>query len=157
MILSPKDKRSVTAGLILILSASAILTVDEELREFRDAIARRSLSDELAADGTSSAIELICTGIIVGILYVFTRPNLAALAILSGTDVIGHYGYDEDTKLGRRDGTFVLGIRWGVGNTVGLLLVGGLLVYIQSMASTDWYKLVLWLVRSYTRVLAYFH
>jgi hypothetical protein len=134
-----RGKRAITAGAFTLLVALAILTADDELKETRNLMMyRRNLSDEL--DGSTaamSAIEVIHTGVLVGTLYVLTGPNLAAIATLSGTDVIDRCD-DGATKKNRRDGTFLLGVRWGIGNSGGLLLVGALLVHLQSMASTEW-------------------
>ena len=128
-----------TAGALTLLAASAILTADDELKEIRDFMYRRTLGDEVTVGGTGamSAIEILHTGVLVGTLYVLTGPNLAALATLSGTDVIDHCN-DGDAKKNKRDGTFLLGIRWGLGNALGLLVIGGLLVSLQSLDSSQW-------------------
>lgn len=140
-----KGKRAVSAGALSLLAASAILTADDELKELRDFIYRRNLGDEVRGDVTNramSALELIHTGIIVGTLYVLTGPNLAAIATLSGTDVIDH---NDDAKKKRRDGTFMIGIRWGIGNAIGLILVGGLLIWLQSLSTTEWAQMDYWI------------
>jgi hypothetical protein len=82
----------------------------------------------------SSIIELFKTSIIVGTLYTLTGPNLAALATLSGTDIINHRDDDSDDrkKEKRRTESFLLGIRWGIGNSLGILLVGSILIILQS-------------------------
>eukprot|EP00571_Detonula_confervacea_P015853 CAMPEP_0172300754 /NCGR_PEP_ID=MMETSP1058-20130122/2776_1 /TAXON_ID=83371 /ORGANISM="Detonula confervacea, Strain CCMP 353" /LENGTH=364 /DNA_ID=CAMNT_0013010639 /DNA_START=68 /DNA_END=1159 /DNA_ORIENTATION=- len=75
-----------------------------------------------------STFELINTGIIMGIIHVLTGPDhLSALATLVGTKVQSHT---------RRD-AFLLGVRWGIGHSVGLLLVGGLLIAMQE-SSGEW-------------------
>lgn len=82
----------------------------------------------------ASIIELIHTSMVVGALYTLTGPNLAALATLSGTDIINHRDDDSDDRKRekRRIESFLLGIRWGIGNSIGILLVGGILISIQS-------------------------
>lgn len=146
MAMFSKGKRAVSAGALSLLATSAILTADDELKELRDFIYRRNLGDEVRGATTSramSALELIQTGIIVGTLYVLTGPNLAAIATLSGTDVIDHC--NDDAKKNRRDGTFTIGIRWGIGNSIGLLLVGGLLIWLQSLSTMEWALMDFWI------------
>ncbi|KAL3802625.1 hypothetical protein HJC23_011949 [Cyclotella cryptica] len=146
MTLFTKGKRAISAGALSLLAATAILTADDELKELRDFIYRRNLGDEISGDVTNramSALEVFRTGIIVGTLYVLTGPNLAAIATLSGTDVIDHC--NDDAKKNRRDGTLLIGIRWGIGNSIGLLLVGGLLIWLQSLSTIEWAQMDFWI------------
>jgi hypothetical protein len=82
----------------------------------------------------ASIIELFKTSTIVGTLYTLNGPNLAALATLSGTDIINHRDDDSDDrkKEKQRTESFLLGIRWGIGNSLGILLVGTILISLQS-------------------------
>lgn len=95
----------------------------------------------------ASIIELLRTSMVVGALYTLTGPNLAALATLSGTDIINHRDDDSDDRKveKRRIESFLLGIRWGIGNSLGILLVGGILISIQSGDPEDeWVWMDLW-------------
>jgi hypothetical protein len=97
----------------------------------------------------SSIVELLKTAMVVGTLYTLTGPNLAALATLSGTDIINRRDYDSDDhrkKKKRKVETFLLGIRWGIGNSIGILLVGGILISLQpNDPSGDWVWMDYWL------------
>jgi hypothetical protein len=87
---------------------------------------------------TSSHVlfNLLHTSIIVGSLYTLTGPNLAAIATLSGVDVDTqeHDGNDLDDSQKnrrRRTKTFLLGIGWGVGSSIGIMFIVGILMVIQ--------------------------
>ena len=88
----------------------------------------------------NTILELIKTSIIVGALYTLTGPNLAALATLSGTDILNH-GFDDlediQQKKKRKVDTFSLGLRWGIGNSIGILVVGASIISLQSGDPTD--------------------
>ena len=67
---------------------------------------------------------LLSTGIIVGILNVFTKPNhLSSIATLSGMNI------SNDRS---RCASFKLGINWGIGNSISTLVVGSVLIAIES-------------------------
>ena len=75
-----------------------------------------------------STIELINTGILMGIIHVITGPDhLSAIATLSGTNIQRHSRHE----------SFLLGIKWGLGHSCGLLLVGGILIALEQ-TSGDW-------------------
>ena len=77
----------------------------------------------------STSIELVNTGILMGIIHVLTGPDhLSALATLSGGDISGRAG---------SLGGFLLGVRWGVGHSLGLVVVGGILIAAEE-SSSDW-------------------
>mmetsp|Transcript_6691 Transcript_6691/g.11739 ORF Transcript_6691/g.11739 Transcript_6691/m.11739 type:complete len:373 (+) Transcript_6691:89-1207(+) len=79
---------------------------------------------------SSTKLELINTGILMGIIHVLTGPDhLSALATLCGTNI-----HTQDHS--RRE-AFLLGIRWGIGHSFGLLVVGGLLIAMEE-SSGDW-------------------
>lgn len=64
----------------------------------------------------------------MGIIHVLTGPDhLSALATLVGTKV---------QSQNRRE-AFLLGVRWGLGHSFGLLIVGGLLIGFQE-SSDEW-------------------
>lgn len=98
----------------------------------------------------SSIIDLLHTSIIVGSLYTLTGPNLAAIATLSGIDIGAqeHDGNDLDDSQKnrrRRTKTFLLGIGWGVGSSIGIMLIVGILMVIRGddtnqewMLMDDW-------------------
>eukprot|EP00581_Thalassiosira_minuscula_P016358 CAMPEP_0183713100 /NCGR_PEP_ID=MMETSP0737-20130205/8066_1 /TAXON_ID=385413 /ORGANISM="Thalassiosira miniscula, Strain CCMP1093" /LENGTH=369 /DNA_ID=CAMNT_0025941849 /DNA_START=214 /DNA_END=1320 /DNA_ORIENTATION=- len=76
----------------------------------------------------SVVLELVSTGILMGIIHVLTGPDhLSALATLCGI---------QTHKLHRSE-AFFLGIRWGVGHSFGLLIVGGLLIVLEQ-SSGEW-------------------
>lgn len=80
-----------------------------------------------------STSELISTGILMGIIDVLTGPDhLSALATLCGTNIQTHNNLNHS----RRE-AFFLGIRWGVGHSFGLLIVGGLLIVLEE-SSGEW-------------------
>lgn len=84
-----------------------------------------------------STAELINTGIIMGIIHVLTGPDhLSALATLSGTSIGKSKG-----------GSFLLGIKWGIGHSVGLIIVGGALIAAEqgSGANSEWIEMNSWL------------
>jgi hypothetical protein len=99
----------------------------------------------------SSIIDLLHTSIIVGSLYTLTGPNLAAIATLSGIDinVEDHHGdyLDGNQKIRRRrPNSFLLGIRWGVGSSIGIILIAAILIGIQSDdANQEWLWMDDWL------------
>ena len=79
--------------------------------------------------------ELVQTGIVMGIIYVLTGPDhLSALATLAGT--LGHNG-DNGGGDTRRE-AFLLGVRWGIGHSCGLLLLCGILITIEQEESGEW-------------------
>ncbi|KAL3774836.1 hypothetical protein HJC23_005415 [Cyclotella cryptica] len=96
----------------------------------------------------SATSELFLTAVIVGTLYTLTGPNLAALATLSGADILNHNLDDDNSdcnkKKKRRRESFLLGIRWGIGNSIGLLLVGGILIGLQNDTSVEWVWMDYW-------------
>lgn len=64
----------------------------------------------------------------MGIIHVLTGPDhLSALATLSGTNIHRHTRFD----------SFFLGVKWGIGHSFGLLLVGGILISMEE-TSGDW-------------------
>lgn len=67
---------------------------------------------------------LLSTGIIVGILNVITKPDhLSSMATLSGMNI------SNDRT---RCDSFKLGINWGIGNSISTLVVGRVLISIES-------------------------
>ena len=75
-----------------------------------------------------STAELINTGILMGIIHVLTGPDhLSAIATLSGTNI----------ERNTRRSSFMLGVKWGLGHSFGLLLVGGILIGLEE-SSGDW-------------------
>ena len=97
---------------------------------------------------SSTFLELIKTSVIVGALYTLTGPNLAALATLSGTDLLNHDDDLKDTqkKKKRQVDTFSLGLRWGIGNSIGIVAVGVILISLQSNdPADDWVWMDYWL------------
>mmetsp|Transcript_19234 Transcript_19234/g.35377 ORF Transcript_19234/g.35377 Transcript_19234/m.35377 type:complete len:384 (+) Transcript_19234:66-1217(+) len=77
----------------------------------------------------SATMELINTGILMGIIHVLTGPDhLSALATLSGTNI--------SNRRSHRDG-FLLGIRWGLGHSLGILIVGSVLIAVEE-SSSEW-------------------
>jgi hypothetical protein len=72
---------------------------------------------------------------LLGALHTLAAPNLAALATISGIDIIDHRDddLDDNSKKQRRKGrSFFLGIQWGLGNAFGVLLIGIILIGLQS-------------------------
>ena len=84
-----------------------------------------------------SYVELMYTGILMGILHVVTGPDhLASLATLSGTTSLS--ASTKPNSSSRMGGSFVLGVKWGVGHSIGLLVVGGILIVIEAGGSSEW-------------------
>jgi hypothetical protein len=83
-----------------------------------------------------STAELINTGILMGVIHVITGPDhLSALATLSGTNI---------KRAGAAGGgairlNFLLGVRWGLGHSVGLLFVGGILIAAEEGSDSEWF------------------
>lgn len=76
----------------------------------------------------STTIELFGTGVVMGVIHTLTGPDhLSALATLSGTNI------SSQTFLA----SFLLGIKWGLGHSLGLLVVGGILIAMEE-GSNDW-------------------
>ena len=75
-----------------------------------------------------SGIELASTGLLMGIIHVLAGPDhLSALATLSGTNIrSNNNGYLE---------SFLLGIKWGLGHAIGLIVVGAILISIEQSAN----------------------
>ncbi|KAL7537323.1 hypothetical protein ACHAWF_005736 [Thalassiosira exigua] len=86
-----------------------------------------------------SASELVATGILMGILHVLTGPDhLSALATLCGTSVLNvRVDGSDDGRCRRRLDAFLLGVRWGLGHSLGLLAAGGILIALED-ASGEW-------------------
>lgn len=96
-----------------------------------------------------SAAELISTGILMGTLHVLTGPDhLSALATLSSTDLSSRAKRNEEQDIQPRKfdcRAFLLGVRWGVGHSMGLIVVGGILIGIQEgTTSGEWIGLNNW-------------
>lgn len=81
---------------------------------------------------------LLSTGIIVGILNVFTKPDhLSSMATLSGMNI------SNDRS---RCDSFKLGINWGIGNSISTLVVGSVLIAIESPqvgVDIQWWSVVI--------------
>lgn len=76
------------------------------------------------------SIDLINTGILMGVIHVLTGPDhLSAMATLSGTNISD-----------KRISNFLLGIRWGLGHSLGLLVVGGTLIAMEE-SSSEWIEM----------------
>jgi hypothetical protein len=75
--------------------------------------------------------DLLNTSALVGALYALTGPNLAAIATLAGTDIVGHPHvelYNGRKKRRRTADAFALGLNWGIGSSISIILVGGILI-----------------------------
>jgi len=74
------------------------------------------------------ATQLASTGLLMGIIHVLAGPDhLSALATLSGTNIrSNNNGYLE---------SFLLGIKWGLGHAIGLIVVGAILISIEQSAN----------------------
>lgn len=76
-----------------------------------------------------SEAQLASTGLLMGIIHVLAGPDhLSALATLSGTNIrsSGNNGYLE---------SFLLGIKWGLGHAIGLIVVGAILISVEQSAN----------------------
>ena len=107
-------------------------SVPTDLR--RRSLAVIAIRQLAAANGDISRlsyVELMYTGILMGILHVITGPDhLASLATLSASA--------KPNSSSRMGGSFVLGVKWGVGHSIGLLVVGGILIVIEAGGSSEW-------------------
>ena len=75
----------------------------------------------------SEAIKLATTGLLMGFIHVLAGPDhLSALATLSGTNIRSGNGNVE---------SFILGVKWGLGHAVGLIIVGAILISIEMTVS----------------------
>ena len=78
----------------------------------------------------STTIELINTGILMGIVHVLTGPDhLSALATLNGMNISKQQHSNNNCD------SFLLGIKWGLGHSLGLLVVGGMLIVMEESGS----------------------
>ena len=84
-----------------------------------------------------ATIELITTGVLMGIIDVVTGPDhLAALATLTGADI--------KSPSHQRSSGFFLGIKWGLGHSLGIIVAGSTLIALDAssgkevMNSSDW-------------------
>lgn len=98
----------------------------------------------------SVLLELLNTSMIVGALHTLAAPNLAALATLSGIDILNQNEdvVDDDCKKKqrRKRRSFFLGIQWGLGNAFGIIFIGVILIILQSGdPSGDWEWMDDWL------------
>lgn len=87
-----------------------------------------------------TTLDLINTGI-MGFIHVLTGPDhLAAVATLVGTSLHSSTSTTEGGRDGssRRMSNFLLGIKWGIGHSVGLLVVGSVLIAIESGSTQQW-------------------
>jgi len=89
-----------------------------------------------------TTLDLINTGILMGFIHVLTGPDhLAAVATLVGTSLSSS---SSTTEGGRDQGSswrmsnFLLGIKWGIGHSLGLLVVGSVLIAIESGSTQQW-------------------
>mmetsp|Transcript_34248 Transcript_34248/g.63023 ORF Transcript_34248/g.63023 Transcript_34248/m.63023 type:complete len:362 (+) Transcript_34248:66-1151(+) len=74
-----------------------------------------------------STMELISAGTLMGIIDVLTGPDhLSALATLSGTNISSRSSHP---------GAFLLGVKWGIGHSLGLLVVAGILIAVEESSS----------------------
>ena len=85
----------------------------------------------------------------MGILHVLTGPDhLSALATLSSTDLGPRTKQREASSTALKGcdfRAFLLGVRWGIGHSIGLLIVGGILICIQEGTSDgEWKGLDSW-------------
>lgn len=105
----------------------------------RRSLAVTAIRQLAAANGDISRlsyVELMYTGILMGILHVVTGPDhLSALATLSGTSLSASAKPNSSSRMG---GSFALGVKWGVGHSIGLLVVGGILIVIEAGGSSEW-------------------
>ena len=86
-----------------------------------------------------TTLDLINTGILMGFIHVLTGPDhLAAVATLVGTSLSYSSTTEGRDQGGRRMSNFLLGIKWGIGHSIGLLVVGSVLIAIESGGSTQW-------------------
>jgi len=88
-----------------------------------------------------TTLDLINTGILMGFIHVLTGPDhLAAVATLVGTSLSSSSSSTTEGRgdQGRRMSNFLLGIKWGIGHSIGLLVVGSILIAIESGGSTQW-------------------
>jgi len=86
-----------------------------------------------------TTLDLINTGIVMGFIHVLTGPDhLAAVATLVGTSLSSSSTTEGRDQGSRRMSNFLLGIKWGIGHSVGLLVVGSVLIAIESGSSTQW-------------------
>lgn len=89
---------------------------------------------EVEYSSIMSTSELINTAIIMGIIHVLTGPHhLSALATLSGTSISSLSSDDDSHNVE----AFLLGIKWGIGHSIGLLVVGAILIFMEE-SSSEW-------------------
>lgn len=72
----------------------------------------------------SAATQLASTGMLMGFIHVLAGPDhLSALATLSGTNI--RSGKEKKCE------SFLLGLKWGLGHAVGLIIVGEVLISLE--------------------------
>ena len=88
-----------------------------------------------------STTELVSTGILMGMIHVLTGPDhLSALATLCGTDIKSSSRIQQQNGESTNNATCeasLHGIRWGVGHSIGLLVVASILIAMEE-SSGDW-------------------
>jgi len=124
-----KRRSSKTGGDTHHTPAKKIENIEKDLIRSELRVLTAATTHPTMATAAPDSAELINTGIIMGIIHVLAGPDhLSALATLCGTNLT-----DEPSGL---DG-FLLGVRWGVGHSFGLIVVGGVLILAQEQ-SEDW-------------------
>ena len=76
--------------------------------------------------------EVITTGIMVGAVHVLSGPErLAAMATLCGMDT-------SSENKNSRCGNFLTGLKWGLGHSLSLSVIGGVLIALSNPAMSKW-------------------
>lgn len=91
----------------------------------------------------STSAELVATGLLMGLVYVSTGPDhLAGMAaiVIGAPSKQADVTYEEhhDQMRGRSNSAFLLGLRWGLGNSVALVVAGSSLAVFSGAFSSDY-------------------
>jgi len=87
--------------------------------------------------------ELVATGLLMGLVYVLTGPDhlagMAAIVVGAPSRQTGDGAYDQaQTTKGDNHSAFQLGLRWGLGHSLALVVTGSALVAFAGAFSSDY-------------------
>jgi len=86
---------------------------------------------------STTAEELVVTGIIVGLFHVLARPDhLSALATLTAMHISDDHMWCY---------SFLLGITWGFGHSISTIIVGSIIITLE-IDINDWWNIVVGIV-----------
>lgn len=89
-----------------------------------------TIDHPMTMSASTTAEDLIVTGIIVGLFHVLARPDhLSALATLTAINISDDHMWCY---------SFLLGITWGIGHSISIIIVGSLLIALEIDINDFW-------------------